>query len=426
MTNQPMMDFDESWLSAYLDQELTEEQSRYVEELLQSRSDLQKSLDDLIRVRTAIANCRLELPGDTRIVRNGPWDAPKSVPPPSGGRAMQYPTWLLSLAAMILVLATLSSFFWLTPGGRDGGMIATTMEPKSKMQSTEMQNAPIADGANLRTQEPEATQDAAIASSSSNLESDFSAPPATRGAPSSMNAPSAASSLRSDPVEVASELAFRSEQLPVQPKSSQRDLLAHFIQVDDLAKDADDTKLEKTRSDISRSEQKDTPYSLAPAAPRDFLWDDEVANPRRSRSVPSEQETAIVWFRSKVQAAEKELSADKKTAVPAAPLSADATPATPSPSLKSSSPPRGLEIRIPAELWSLAMGGLQAKGFEIPEDLPPGDYRFEAIENVGNAEKPWTFRKLGQVSATEEERTQAYFSLIVIPAKPTTKSGSSE
>ncbi len=87
---------------------------------------------------------------------------------------------------------------------------------------------------------------------------------------------------------------------------------------------------------------------------------------------------------------------------------------------------RILEIRIPVESWSPATAALREKGFEIPEDFTPGDYRFEAIENEGDLEKPWTVRKLEALPPAEEERTPAYFSLIVIPAKPTTKSGSSE
>lgn len=428
MDKQPMMDFDESWLSAYLDHELTEEQSQYVEELLPSRPDLQQTLEGLVRVRAAIAQCKLDVPADTRIVRHGPWDAPKPAASPSQqsqtlpktGWSMQSPTWLFSLAAMILVLATLSSLYWVSSRNRNDGMLATSMEPQGKIAMPKSQESVRSEAEEVRLQELEAKPEIAAAGNSPMVASDFVTPP------SAMSPPSPVSPLRSNPAEATSNLAFRSEQEPSQPKTPTDDFFAYFAQVDAAKKDVVEPLL-RNQTELTRSDVKDTRYSMQQNAPSDYTWSFDAKAQDFGRSTLSEAGPAIVWFRSTSQAAKSDSSSDKQFAEPSRGGIADASPASPPPGLRTSAPPPNvLEIRIPAESWSPATVALREKGFEIPEDFKPGDYRFEAIQNEGNLEKPWTVRKLEALPPAEEERTPAYFSLIVIPAKPATKSGSSE
>lgn len=428
MDKQPMMDFDESWLSAYLDHELTEEQSQYVEELLPSRPDLQQTLEGLVRVRAAIAQCKLDVPADTRIVRHGPWDAPKPAASPSQqsqtlpktGWSMQSPTWLFSLAAMILVLATLSSLYWVSSRNRNDGMLATSMEPQGKIAMPKSQESVRSEAEEVRLQELEAKPEIAAAGNSPMVASDFVTPP------SAMSPPSPVPALRSDPAEAASNLAFRSGQEPIQPKTPTDDFFAYFIQADAANKYAIDP-LRRNQSELTRSDEKDTDSSLKQNASGDYLWSVDADSQEFGRSTVSDTGTAIVWFRSMTQAARSDTSSDKQVAGGSRGELADTPSAGPLPRLRKSAPPTTiLEIRIPVESWSPATAALREKGFEIPEDFTPGDYRFEAIENEGDLEKPWTVRKLEALPPAEKERTPAYFSLIVIPAKPSTKSGSSE
>lgn len=420
MDKQPMMDFDDSWLSAYLDNELTREQSRYVEELLRSRPDLQRTLDGLIRVRSAIASCRFELPDDSRIVCSGPWDAPKPSPSSSSERSTRTPTWLFSLAATILVLATLSSLVWLSRGNRSGGMLATRMAPQAKMQHSTKQEATRSSTGENRMQEMESQQETAPAGNSPMVATD------SVHAPSAIVPPAAASSLPSDPSQAASNLAFRSEQDAIESKTTAGDFFAYFLHLDVANKDAIDP-LPRKPKDFNRSEDTNTPFSLRQKAPGDHSWYFDANAQEFGRSTLSEEAAAIVWFQPTTQAAKGESSSDKQFAGRSRGELAEATPASPLPRLRTNpTPPKVLEIRIPVDSWSQSTPALREKGFEIPEDFKPGDYRFEAIQNEGNPERPWSVRKLEAIRATEEDRTPAYFSLIVIPAKPPTKSGSSE
>ncbi len=248
MDKQPMMDFDESWLSAYLDHELTEEQSNTSKNCYHRAPTCNKRLRDWFgyALRSRSANSMYQLTLASFDMDHGMHRSPQHLRPNNHKRcaktgwSMQSPTWLFSLAAMILVLATLSSLYWASSRNRNDGMLATSMEPQGKIAMPKSQESVRSEAEEVRLQELEAKPEIAAAGNSPMVASDFVTPP------SAMSPPSPVSPLRSDPAEATSNLAFRSEQEPSQPKTPADDYFAYFAQVDAAKKYAIEPLLKKS------------------------------------------------------------------------------------------------------------------------------------------------------------------------------------
>ncbi len=150
MNDPQAVPFDESLLTAYLDNELSQEERVATEKALEASPSLRDLLSDLARVRNLVASCREEWSEelreereDCRIVKAGPWGTPpkdvafapraelsyaspvervSSVELQKVGQEKEPGRWfgvLWTLAASILVIATLS---WLArPPGTDSG-----------------------------------------------------------------------------------------------------------------------------------------------------------------------------------------------------------------------------------------------------------------------------------------------------------------
>jgi hypothetical protein len=123
-SNEP---FDESLLSAYLDNELSDAERLLVETKLASDASVRKLLSELASIRTWVAETSRETTTVTNW--NGPWNAanldssglhtslPKPVPAPMQHLSQHAPwmwtnaRWVASLAALILVLLT-TGYLW--------------------------------------------------------------------------------------------------------------------------------------------------------------------------------------------------------------------------------------------------------------------------------------------------------------------------
>lgn len=440
MVNQPMDDFDESWLSAYLDNELSPDQRRHVETMLETQPDLRQTLDRLVRIRTAIAACKIELPSETRIVRSGPWDAPKSeassdVDAPcnsslasKGGWFLNVPTWLLSLAASILVIGSLSSLYWFPLGNGGHEMLATRMDTKSQAPSTAMQAPSSAKfgSANAATEEFRINERAADpenapAGNAPMILSDSVSPPP-------------ASPMRSETVSSDFSLDFKTEA----SSSSRQDALSRrdsFFSYFLAAKESE------SLVGAESTEPTDLPALAKRREEWDFQWTSVDRAKDFGRSTPAMEDRVIVLFTPKTEVALSFASPAPETplsewseSVPNTSLGLDdATDVKTDKSMargRSMSSAEGaskgrepnvLELRIPVAFWSEAAQSLRGKGFEIPEELPPGNYRFEPVVSQGSPEKPWAVQRLPGEPEVANEETPAYYTLTVILHKTDAK-----
>ena len=157
-SNEP---FDESLLSAYLDNELSDAERLLVETKLASDASLRKLLSELASIRTWVAETSRETTTVTNW--NGPWNAanldssglheplPKPEPTPMP-HLPQHASWMwtnarwvASLAALILVLLT-TGYLWNGGGGERQNRISKSTESHAESSANadafKEQNAP--------------------------------------------------------------------------------------------------------------------------------------------------------------------------------------------------------------------------------------------------------------------------------------------
>ncbi|AMV33926.1 hypothetical protein VN12_17485 [Pirellula sp. SH-Sr6A] len=442
MDNQPMDDFDESWLSAYLDHELSPDQRHRVETMLETRADLRLTLDRLVRVRAAIAACKIELPSDARIVRSGPWDAPKLQASPTiesasssstssqGKWFLHAPSWLLTVAASLLVIGSLSILYWFPMGNGGNGMIATRMDTRSQAPAPEMQEKADIAAKEFRSKEIAADPTNAPTGFAPKIPSDSDGPPPpspmrSEAASSTMSLDFSVETLRETRPDVLSRNdSFFSYFLGA--KESVAILGVEATETTDLptlAKRRDVWEFQWTSVDRAKDIERSTPS----IADRAIVLFQPTTGTASSQANAFQESNLAEWSESSPKASRGLEDGNDKMIDRSVALSRG----MPSSVAAGSDGDKGrepgiLELRIPVAYWGEATQSLREKGFEIPETLQPGDYQFEPEVNPGNPAKPWTVRRLGGEPAVAKDQTPAYYTLTVILHKPEAKSGSSE
>lgn len=159
--NQSNEPFDESLLSAYLDNELSDAERLLVETKLASDESVRKLLNELASIRTWVAETSRETTTVTNW--NGPWNAssldssglhaplPKPVPTPMPHLPQHSPwmwtntRWVASLAALIMVLLT-TGYLWNDRGFDRQNRISKSTESHAESSANadafKEQNAP--------------------------------------------------------------------------------------------------------------------------------------------------------------------------------------------------------------------------------------------------------------------------------------------